>query len=88
MIERNGSGSGLLAGERVSYADLSLFHLVRGLQYAFPKTMERSAAGREPVLALADRIENDARLADYLGSDRRLAFNEDGLFRHYPELDG
>jgi glutathione S-transferase len=26
-------------------------------------------------------------LQDYLASDRRVAFS-DGIFRHYPELDG
>lgn len=87
VLNRNRAGSGHLVGSAVSYVDLSLFHLVRGLQYAFPKAMEREGARTPDVLVLADRIENDPNLADYLGSDRRLAFNESGIFRHYPELD-
>jgi glutathione S-transferase len=27
------------------------------------------------------------RIAAYLDSARRLAFNEQGIFRHYPELE-
>jgi glutathione S-transferase len=27
------------------------------------------------------------RIQRYLNSGRRLAFNNDGIFRHYPELD-
>lgn len=88
VLERNPHGAGHLVGEGVTYADLSLFHLIRGLQYAFPKAMKRHGAGHRAVLDLADSIEADERLAAYLASDRRLAFNEDGIFRHYPELDG
>jgi len=77
-----------LAGETLSYADLSLFQLVRGLQYAFPKRMEALSATIPRVLALADRIERRPRIAAYLASPRRLAFNEEGIFRRYPELDG
>ena len=80
------SGAGL-AGEQLCYADLSLYQAVRGLQYAFPKTM----AGLEPklssVLALATRVEARPNVARYLASPRRIAFNEQGIFRHYPELD-
>lgn len=88
VLERNPDGAAHLAGKAMSYADLSLFHLVRGLDYAFPKTMAREAGKHERVMALVARVEADKRLADYLASERRLAFNEDGIFRHYPELDG
>jgi glutathione S-transferase len=37
--------------------------------------------------ALAARVAARPRLAAYLASPRRIAFNEHGLFRHYPELD-
>jgi glutathione S-transferase len=40
------------------------------------------------VLALADRIEARPNIARYLASPRRIAFNEQGIFRHYAELDG
>ncbi len=76
-----------LAGARWSYADLSLFQLVAGLTYAFPVRMA-SLDGRFPaVIALHDRVAALPELQDYLASDRRLPFNEDGIFRHYPELD-
>ena len=76
-----------LAGERLSYADLSLFQAVRGSQYAFPRAMRRLAPKIVQVLALADRVELLPNITAYLASPRRLAFNEQGIFRRYPELD-
>jgi glutathione S-transferase len=81
------SGAGL-AGAALTYADLSLFHVVRGLQYAFPQAMAALAPKLEATLALADRVEQRPRIAAYLASERRIAFNQDGIFRRYPELDG
>jgi glutathione S-transferase len=41
-----------------------------------------------PLLrGLAERAAGQPRIAAYLASPRRLAFNNDGVFRHYPELD-
>jgi glutathione S-transferase len=88
ILVSNGADGGGLAGGATTYADLSLFHVVRGLQYAFPKAMKRLALDLPEVLGLADRIERRRRIADYLASPRRLAFNKSGIFRHYPELDG
>lgn len=76
-----------LAGEAWSYADLSLFHLVAGLKFAFPKAMARITRDTPRVMKLHDAVANLPELQDYLSSDRRLAFSE-GIFRHYPELDG
>jgi len=77
-----------LTGDRWCYADLSLFQLVEGLHYAFPKRM-KALAGDWPNLAgLRDRVAALPALKDYLASDRRQAFSTDGVFRHYPELDG
>jgi glutathione S-transferase len=76
-----------LAGESLSYADLSLFQVVRGLQYAFPNAMAAMAERLPRVLALADRVAARPNVAGYLASPRRVAFNESGIFRHYPELD-
>ncbi|KAA9015327.1 glutathione S-transferase [Sphingobium limneticum] len=76
-----------LAGTRWSHADLSLFHLVAGLRYAFPLRMATLAAGFPAVMALHDRVANLPELQDYLASDRRLPFSEEDIFRHYPELD-
>ncbi|WMT89625.1 glutathione S-transferase [Pelagibacterium sp. H642] len=87
VLDRNPDGPQHLVGGAVSYVDLSLFHLMRGLQYAFPKAMGHVADQYAPVFALADSIEADPKLTAYLESDRRLPFNQDGIFRHYPELD-
>jgi glutathione S-transferase len=40
------------------------------------------------VVALHDRVSTRPRLASYLSSPRRLPFNQQGIFRYYPELDG
>ena len=81
------SGAGL-AGAVLTYADLSLFQVVRGLQYAFPRAMISLAPKLAASLALVDRVEQRPRIAAYLKSERRIPFNEQGIFRHYPELDG
>ena len=84
----DGNGSGWLVGQSATYADLSLFQLVEGLSYAFPKATHR-ALGRTPCVAsLRDAVRGLPRVAAYLASDRRIPFNEDGIFRRYPELDG
>jgi len=70
-----------------SYVDLSYAHTLAGLRYALPRAMARLAPSIPRSLALADRAFARPRLAAYLASDRRQAFNEHGLFRHYPELD-
>jgi glutathione S-transferase len=77
-----------LTGKRWSYADLSLFHLVEGLDYAFPKRMKTLGKKYPKVMALRDRVAALPALADYLASPRRIPFNDGGIFRHYPELDG
>jgi len=76
-----------LAGEAWSYADLSLFHLVEGLRFAFPTRMAKVERDCPKVTALHDAVAALPELRDYLASDRRQPF-ADGLFRHYPELDG
>ena len=87
IIERNPAGSRHLVGNRLSYADLSLFQLVEGLRYAFPVTAGKVLATTPLVTALRDRVADVPRVAAYLKSGRRLPFNEAGIFRHYPELD-
>lgn len=82
-----GTGPHLL-GARLSYVDLSLFQLVQGLQYAFPKATSRTLTKAPLVAALLAAVPRHERVAAYLASKRRIAFNEDGIFRHYPELDG
>jgi glutathione S-transferase len=87
VLRRTARPANYLAGPRVSYADLSLFQLVEGLRYAFPRAMARTEKKLPLVAALRDKIAARPRIAAYLASDRRLAFNEDGIFRHYDELD-
>ena len=76
-----------LVGRSVSYADLSLFQVMAGLDYAFPRTMRRVKDKYPRVLALHAAVAKRPRIAGYLASDRRIPFNEQGIFRHYPELD-
>jgi glutathione S-transferase len=72
----------------VSYVDLSLFQMVEGLRYAFPRTMRKLEPEYPKLVALHERVRLRTRLAAYLQSERRVAFNPQGIFRHYPELDG
>jgi glutathione S-transferase len=88
ILQGGGESGAGLAGAALTYADLSLFQVVRGLQYAFPQAMASLTPKLEATLALAERVEQRPRIAAYLKSERRIAFNEDGIFRHYPELDG
>jgi glutathione S-transferase len=76
-----------LLGDQLSYADLSLFQLVEGLRYAFPKAVGRIDAGYPLLSALRDRVAQRPRIKAYLASKRRLPFSEEGIFRYYPELD-
>jgi glutathione S-transferase len=77
-----------LLGSEISYADLSLFQVVEGLTYAFPKAMGRVVKKTPQLKALAERVRVRPNIAAYLASPRRIAFNEQGIFRRYPELDG
>ena len=88
VLARNRAGRGYLAGARLSYADLSLFQVTAGLRYAFPRAMKRIERELPLTTALHDRVAARPRIAAYLASARRIPFNEDGIFRHYPELDG
>jgi glutathione S-transferase len=87
VLARNKAGDDHLVGEKLSYPDLSLFQIVAGLRYAFPRAMARLEPKYPRVAALHGTIAARPRIATYLGSNRRIAFNEHGIFRHYPELD-
>ncbi|HKA32530.1 MAG TPA: glutathione S-transferase [Candidatus Binatia bacterium] len=86
-IQRNGR-SGYAVGNKATYVDLSLFQIMEGLRYAFPRAMKRHERKLKRLAALRDKIAKRPRLAAYLASERRIPFNEMGIFRHYPELDG
>ena len=81
------SGGSCLTGRRLTYVDLSLFQIVEGLRYAFPKRMKAFERDIPGLVGLRDRVAARPNIKAYLGSDRRIAFNEDGIFRHYKELD-
>ena len=82
------SGGPFLLGRRLTYPDLSLFQIVEGLRYAFPRMMKRLARKIPRVVDVRDRVAKRPRIAAYLASERRIPFNEQGIFRHYAELDG
>lgn len=88
VLQRNPAGEAHLVGDELSYADLSLFQLVAGLRYAFPKATARALGDTPAVARLHTNVARRQRVHDYLQSPRRIPFNEDGIFRHYPELDG
>jgi glutathione S-transferase len=87
LLAGNRKGGQYLAGARLTYADLSLFQIVDGLNFAFPRAMARLARRYPQVIALHGRVARRPRVAAYLASERRIALNQQGLFRHYPELD-
>lgn len=84
VLERGGGHHAL---HEHSYVDLSLFQLMSGLAYAFPRAMRRLEHELPLLGALTQRVAQRPRIAAYLASPRRLPFNENGIFRHYPELD-
>ncbi len=84
VLER-GDGSHAL-GEH-SYVDLSLFQVMSGLDYAFPREMHKLVRTLPRLVAMRERVALRPRIAAYLASSRRVPFNQSGIFRHYPELD-
>jgi glutathione S-transferase len=87
VLARNASRQHTLVGARLTTVDLSLFQVIAGLRYAFPNAMAKAARRYPGLIALHAGIRARPRIAAYLGSPRRLPFNNDGIFRHYPELD-
>lgn len=88
VLARNPQGNGHLVGDAATYVDLSLFQVVEGLLYAFPRTTTAALARAPCVAALHRAVARRPRIRAYLASHRRIAFNEQGIFRRYPELDG
>ncbi len=87
-LERNREGGGAcLIGPGITYVDLWMFQILEGLRYAFPIALARAEPSYPRLQALGGRVAVRPRLASYLASPRRIPFNEDGIFRHYPELD-
>ena len=88
VLDKNtGSNGQWLVGSDCTHVDLSLFQVVAGLQYALPNALRAAEPDHPLVVALHDRVAERPNIAAYLASDRRIAFNQHGIFRHYPELD-
>ena len=81
------SGGAWVAGRRLTYVDLSLFQIVEGLRYAFPSRMKAFERKIPGLVDLHDRVAARPNIKAYLASKRRIAFNEDGIFRRYKVLD-
>jgi len=81
------SGGPWLLGRRLAYPDLSLFQMVAGLRFAFPKAMGNLEKRCPLTVRLHQRVAAHPRLTPYLGSERRIPLNNEGIFRHYPVLD-
>lgn len=86
-VLKKGGGPNML-GRKFSYIDLSMFQLIEGLRYAFPKAMARIERKVPGVVGVHDRVAKRPHIKAYVVSERRIPFNESGIFRHYPELDG
>jgi len=87
VLRRNPHGDTQIIGRAITYVDLSLFQLIEGLRYAFPRATKPFKAHYPALWALHEAVRARPNLAQYLASDRRTPFNETGIFRHYPELD-
>jgi glutathione S-transferase len=88
LLQRNSVGQGkYLVTGGLTYVDLSMFQVLEGLAYAFPQAFSHAKPSIPQLLALRDHVASRPNIAAYLASDRRLSFNEHGIFRHYPELD-
>ena len=87
VLAQNPEGNKHTVGRGLTYVDLSLFQIVEGLRYAFPRATKDIGKRYPALVALHDAIEQRPNIEKYLTSERRLDFNESGIFRHYPELD-
>jgi glutathione S-transferase len=86
-LKQNPKGAGHIVGPGLTYVDLSLFQLIEGLCYAFPRAMKTFDTHYPALRALCEMVRARPNIARYLASGRRIPFNETGIFRHYPELD-
>lgn len=87
VLAHNPRGEPYLAGAKLTYADLSMFQIMAGMHYAFPRAIAAAAPKYRRLALLQERVAERPRIAAYLESPRRIAFNREGIFRHYPELD-
>jgi glutathione S-transferase len=85
VLQRNGGQ--YLVGRRLTYVDLSLFQIVEGLRYAFPKRMRRFEKKIPGVASLHGRVAKRPRIKAYMKSNRRIPFSQWGIYRYFKELD-
>jgi glutathione S-transferase len=88
VLVANPDGDAHLVGAGLTYPDLSLFQVIEGLRYAFPKAMAAQETDWPKAIAVRDAVAAHPKVSPYLASKRRIPFNEEGIFRRYPELDG
>jgi len=87
VLDHNSYGNEYMVEDKLSYVDLSIFQVIAGLYYAFPRALSRLESDYPKLIALHSRVEQMPSIAAYLDSSRRIAFNQDGIFRYYDELD-
>lgn len=87
ILERAHGRHRHFVGGALTCVDLGMFQVLEGLEYAFPRAMKKLAPSIPRLLASKAEVAARPRIKAYLASERRLAFNEQGIFRHYPELD-
>src|SRR5271170_5174937 len=87
VLKRNSNGIRYMVGKKLTYVDLSMFQVMVGLRYAFPRAMSQLKRGYLLLDALSDRVLELPGISAYMNSERRLRFNNEGIFRHYGELD-
>ncbi|SMY24333.1 unnamed protein product [Zymoseptoria tritici ST99CH_1A5] len=85
VLKGNGDGK-YLVGERVTTADVTVWQVLDGLQFAFPKEMAVRRKEFEALFKWYEGFKEEKGLKAYLGSERRLPYSQ-GVFRYYPELD-
>lgn len=68
-LAANNGGKGFLFGNSMTFADVTLFQLIRGFRSSRPK--EFKAADYMPLIkAHTQRMESDQRIKDFLASDK------------------
>ncbi len=88
VMKCNAAAGRWMLGPRISYVDLSMAQVVAGLRYAFPSASRKALRTCPRLRALHDAVFSRPRIKRYVSSGRRLAFNNDDIFRRYPPLDG
>jgi glutathione S-transferase len=87
VLKGNSARGPWMVGARLTYADLSMAQVIAGLRYAFPLATRKALQARPRLRALHDAVFERPRIKRYVASVRRVAFNNDDIFRHYSGLD-